>query len=413
MTSTPSSTSRSRPNRPNKRVIASGVIAGAAAGAWAANRLSRSAEPQPHRPMIDWEEARSIATTMNKASTLTAVERDRLDIYYRSLVDRAIPIVGDYVGIDLSPHTLTTHAFDRVDWVDANIDAFRDMLAPFESLASSDARGIFSDLASSANRKVVSLEIGLLLGYLARRVLGQYDIALLGREQMSGGRLFYVEPNIRHLETTLKLPGDDFRMWLALHETTHVFEFEGFPWVRPYFNSMLREYFGYLKDDAALLGTGLKNLRIFVERARSTESASTWLEHLMSPEQRALFDRMQTMMSVIEGYSNHVMNAVGRTLLPTFERIHRTFQQRQSNRSQAEILFAKVTGLDMKLEQYRAGERFIDAIAAERGHDFAVRVWTSPETLPTSIELKHPHQWIARIDRDWSSPAGIEGHSSP
>ena len=398
------------PYRPSKRVMASGVIAGAAAGAWAANRIRTARQPADQSlseellsgsrpPLVDWEQARSIAVNMNRAASLTSVERQRLDAEYSELVGKAIPVVESYVGISLPNAAVTTLAFDRVDWINANLDAFREMLAPFEALAQDDAKkGSAGQFMAGVNRKVVSLEVGILLGYLSRRVLGQYDIALLGREQIGGGKLYYVEPNIRHIESTLNLPADDFRMWLALHETTHVFEFEGFPWVRPYFNSMLEEYFGYLKEDAALLGQGLRNLKIFVDRARSGDASSSWIEHLMNEEQRALFNRMQTMMSVIEGYSNHVMNAVGRNLLENYEPISRKFEYRQANRSQAELFFAKLTGLDVKMEQYRLGEQFIDAIVAERGHDFAVRVWNSQDYLPTPEELRNARLWIQRVD---------------
>lgn len=385
-------------------MVASGIVAGAAVGAWAANKLRSTDQlnknqTTDHR-LIDWENARSIAINMNRAASLTSVERQRLDSYYSELVNQAIPVVEQYVGISLPTSVVSTHAFDRVDWINANIDAFRDMLAPFEALAQGESnKNAASQMLAGLNRRVVSLEVGILLGYLSRRVLGQYDIALLGREQIDGGKLYYVEPNIRHIESSLGLPEDDFRMWLALHETTHVFEFEGFPWVRPYFNGMLEEYFGYLKEDAALLGQGLKNLKIFVERARSGDTSTSWIEHLMNEKQRDLFNRMQTMMSVIEGYSNHVMNAVGRELLADYEPISRKFEYRKSHRSQAELLFAKLTGLDVKMEQYRLGEQFIDGIAARRGHDFAVRVWEGPEFLPSPEELRNPDLWILRVER--------------
>jgi putative hydrolase len=111
-----------------------------------------------------------------------------------------------------------------------------------------------------------------------------------------------------------------------------------------------------------------------------------------------LFNKMQAMMSVVEGYSNHVMNAVGRDLMPDFSTISSRFEQRQRNRTGAEQLFARLTGLDLKLEQYRLGEQFINAVVDARGHDFARRVWDGPETLPTLEELRDPTSWIGRID---------------
>jgi coenzyme F420 biosynthesis associated uncharacterized protein len=348
---------------------------------------------------MDWERARSIAIAMNRGAALTAPERARLDDEFQRLTDRAIPVVGSYMGATLPPNAGKAHAFDRVDWINANVDAFRSMLAPLEPLLAGPQDGSRpATLWRELNRNVVGAELGILLGYLARRVLGQYDVALLGRERLEPSRLYYVEPNIRRLESSLQLPDDEFRLWLALHETTHVFQFEAVPWVRPHFNSMLERYFAYLREDAERLGEDVRNIRVFIERIRSRDTASgSWIEALMNDEQRALFAEMQAMMSVIEGYSNHVMNAVGRTMLPHFDLISRAFEQRQRNRSQAEQLFARITGLDLKIEQYRQGQAFIDAIVAQQGHDVARRVWQSPSHLPTLDELRNPESWVQRV----------------
>jgi coenzyme F420 biosynthesis associated uncharacterized protein len=239
-----------------------------------------------------------------------------------------------------------------------------------------------------------------MLGYLARRVLGQYDLALLGREPVeAAGKLYYVEPNIRGLERKLELPRDDFRMWLALHETTHAFEFEAYPWVRVHFNSLLERYMGFMRDDAEQLKQGVQGLKKFASRMRNRAGDNgSWIEAFMNDEQHALFNQMQAMMCVVEGYSNHVMNAVGRDLLDNYDEISRKFEERQKQRTQAEQWIAKLTGLDVKMEQYRAGEQFIDEIVRLRGHDTARRVWERAELLPTMEEIRNPETWLQRIE---------------
>jgi coenzyme F420 biosynthesis associated uncharacterized protein len=392
--------------RPDPRLLAAGVVLAAAAGAWVGQRLQRpardiSAEPAP---LIDWGQARDIAIAMSRDEVLSMPERRRLDAEYRELVARCVPIVSDYTGDHLPEAPERTFAFDRVDWVNANIDAFERMFAPLEGLnllGDAASRTIAAELMGTLNQKILSAEVGLLLGYLARKVLGQYDLTLLGREPMAPGRLYYVEPNIRAAEKTLGLPSKDFRMWLALHETTHAFEFEAHPWLRDHFNGMLERYFAFLREDAASLrANGLGGLRLYLDRLREGGGESgSWLEALMNAEQRALFTEMQATMCIVEGYSNHVMNAVGRDLLPNYTLISRRFAQRQEQRSQADRLLAKLTGLDVKMEQYRLGEQFIDRVVAERGHDFARRVWTGPDFLPTMAEIRRPELWLARIDR--------------
>jgi coenzyme F420 biosynthesis associated uncharacterized protein len=390
----------------DRRLIALGLFAGAAIGA-AAGRKTRGMTTDRELPtLIDWNQARTIAVNMNRGAALTATERQRLDGEYRELVRRCLPVVAAYTGSELPPTLERTFAFDRVDWIHANIEGFRRMFAPLESLnplqgQTKDGKAtVAAVLWGGVNQRVVSSELGLLLGYLARRVLGQYDLALLGREPVTSGKLYYVEPNIRMVEQTLSLPKDDFRMWLALHETTHAFEFEAHPWLRDHFNGLLERYFEFLKEDAEKLRQGgMRQLRIFVERARSGDRGEgSWLEALMTPEQRALFSQMQAMMCMVEGYSNHVMNAVGRDLLATYDQISRKFELRQKQRSFSEQLFARLTGLNVKMEQYRLGEAFINRVVAERGHGFARRIWDGAEFLPTMAEIWQPERWLARMD---------------
>jgi coenzyme F420 biosynthesis associated uncharacterized protein len=119
---------------------------------------------------------------------------------------------------------------------------------------------------------------------------------------------------------------------------------------------------------------------------------------LMTPQQRELMSRLQALMALAEGYSNHVMNNVGRDLLPNFQSLHDRVEHRQKQRSQIEQLFLKITGLSLKMEQYRLGERFVDDVVKRRGIRFANRAWQSPESLPTEAEIRDADRWIGRME---------------
>ena len=93
--------------------------------------------------------------------------------------------------------------------------------------------GLAQATMAIANRWVTTRQLGYLLGFMGQRVLGQYDLALLSAEA-TPGRLLFVEENIRATARALDVPLDPFRTWIALHETTHAFEFEAHPWLRPY-----------------------------------------------------------------------------------------------------------------------------------------------------------------------------------
>lgn len=384
----------------DKRFLLTGALIGAVVGAWAGSRSREYVETGEVPTLIDWDAARRLAVRMNSQTRLPAETREGLDRMYADLVSQATPVVSEYTGMEL-PYDLTgVYSFDRVDWVDANIRNFQTLFEPIEQLnplRDEEQATRFNLAWGSLNQRVLSGEVGFLLGYLARRVLGQYDMTLLGREPVEGGRLYFVQPNILNVERNLQLPSDDFRHWLALHEVTHAFEFEATPWLQEYFNSLLKEYISHLNQDAEHLKRGVEGLKIFWRRARSGQPVSgNWFEYVMNQEQRDLFSRMQALMSVVEGYSNHVMNAVGRELIPTYEVISKRFERRQRQRTFVEVMFARITGLDVKMEQYRQGEAFINAAVEAGGHDLAKRVWEGPEMLPSLREINEPQAWIDR-----------------
>ena len=400
-------------NSPTGRRLAAGIITGAIVGSWTAWQARKVSIGPSTDGMIDWDRVRSIASSMNRGFRLSAPSRMQLDIEYRMLVERTVPLISDYSGMQLPNRLEMVYAFDRVDWIEANVEAFKTLFEPIEQLSGPGILpGRVGDLWNGVNQTVLSAEIGFLLGYLARRVLGQYDLALLGREPLeSTGKLYFVQPNIAGVERTLGIPPAQFRLWLALHEATHAFEFECNPWVRGAMNDLLNRYFKLLTADVEYLQRGADAIRMFWARARETSStAGSWIELVMSEEQRELFAEMQALMAVIEGYSNHIMNAIGPELMPDYETIHARFELRQRQRSPAEQIFARITGLDIKLEQYRLGEAFIDHVVEARGHSFARKVWDRRENMPTLLELNHPDSWIKRIDHTQQPRLTIVGN---
>jgi coenzyme F420 biosynthesis associated uncharacterized protein len=321
--------------------------------------------------------------------------------YYAGMVDRCYPIITAEMGRDLPAPVDQIQAFSRTEWIDANIANFKQLFDHVEALYRrvQPTNSLGTALVGGLSQTMLSSQLGILMGYLARRVLGQYDLALLGKEPVSAGKLYFVEPNISGVQTELGLDPDDFRLWIALHETTHAYEFEAYPWVREYFNSLLEQYISCLGDEILQYGTSLGGFRSMIERARaSRKDGDSWIEVMMSPEQRILFSKLQAVMSIVEGYSNYIMNSVGERLLPTYATIKERIDQRAERRSPAEKLFIRITGLALKMEQYRLGESFINSVVAERGVATANRVWEGPEMLPTLEELRNPQAWLARVE---------------
>jgi coenzyme F420 biosynthesis associated uncharacterized protein len=388
-------------------------------------RPRRRAQADERGRMIDWDWATNVAVrTAGRTPTLHPGARAQLQAQYEGLLREIEQPIAAYTGNDLSLNNTRVEVLDRAGWIRANMVNFRSLLQPVEEFYSESVnqagrQGSPAALQHGA-RLMLSSQVGVLVGYLARRVLGQYDIALLSAEPATaagesaaaggvpattgaepatvGGKLYFVEPNLQQVEHTLGVPPDQLRRWIALHEATHAHEFELHPWVRTYLNASLRQYLRLLIDDMRSRGDEGTLLTIVNRFVANIRHGHNVINALMTPQQRELMSRLQALMSLAEGYSNHVMNNVGRELLPNFDLLHERVEHRQRNRSQVEQVFLRITGLSLKMEQYRLGELFVDEVVKHRSITFANRAWESLEALPSEAEIRDPQRWIGRME---------------
>ncbi len=348
--------------------------------------------------LIDWEQARQTALRLSQWEQAPIDNRSFRREQYARMVALSEPLIAEYLGVQLPEPVSRIFVFDRREWLEANIVSFSQLFRPIEEMYEKNGggRGALGMLMNDVSSKLLGMQIGGLLGYLAQRVLGQYDLSLLSAEA-TGGSLYFVEPNIARVQQQLGLSDAEFRLWITLHEMTHAFEFEAYPWVRRYFRELLDQNFALISGQ--MLSSGNNLVDMLMRLLQGIGSGQHWIETVLTPEQRAVFDRIQALMSLIEGYGNHVMNAVGRRLLPSFSQIEQRVAQRQKQRTLLDLMIFRLTGLDLKLAQYQQGEAFVNAVVAERGIQFTGRVWERPENLPTMDEIRDPAQWIRRMDR--------------
>jgi coenzyme F420 biosynthesis associated uncharacterized protein len=388
-----------RPSWRDDRVWQAGFLIGSAVAA-SAVVVGRRAEKSARRGLVDWTTVERIAVSRSSRApgALSRAELDAAGPAYEAAMARIVPALSKALGTELPGVVERSGVVDRAGWVRANTVTFASLIGKLETdlldQIVPEGATVMASTMALANRWVTSRQLGYLLGFLGQRVLGQYDVALLSAEQ-APGRLLFVEENIRQAAHSLGVPLEPFRTWIALHETTHAFEFEAHPWLRPYLASRLERQLGLFGKDAR--GLGRDAMRGVRRALRGDDEGSHWLERLMGDEQRRLFRETQAVMSLLEGFSDYVMDEVGRDLVPDVERISARFHERRERRTAFERSMLRLTGMDLKLEQYKKGERFVRAIADARGTAALARLWEGPESLPRDGEIDAPGRWIERV----------------
>lgn len=342
--------------------------------------------------MISWGIARTIAVTL---ASRTENAPDGVGFFdYPTAVERAFGPLAEFTDIHVpSGGKRPVRVANRAEWIDFNIEGFGAILEPILRRATKGA----NDLTWAFGAATLTAQVGLLLGFLSARVLGQYDTGPLvagskGSSKKPGepGEIFFLDGNIVSAAGRLGVPVNGLRLWIVLHETTHALQFEAHSWLRSYLGGLVEGFTAPLAESLGISET-IKRL------TENLRTGGRSLELVMTKEQRDAFDKMQATMSVIEGYSDYVMHHVGKRMVPGYEHLKERMARSRMHRPPLETAIFRITGLDMKLEQYRLGEKFADAVARRIGMRGLNRVWESAENMPTLEEIRDPGLWMDRV----------------
>lgn len=346
-------------------------------------------------PAIDWDLARAVAAKVDRNEPqLSDSERIKMNADFERFTAQAEELVGVETGLRSLDGNARGRVADRADWVDANLRSFQRLLKPVLQKMEEDSSG----MGAVIGPKVAGLELGTMLGWMSKRVLGQYDLLVIEDENPQDQDIvYYVGSNVAALEKRFAFPEEDFRLWLALHEVTHRAQFTGVPWMREHFLGLVSGMIEESDPDPQRFADGLKRA---VEQIRNGEDplAEGGLSAIFASEQqRALLDQVGGLMSLLEGHGDVTMDRAGEGIVHGAERFGRVLRQRRQNASRSMALIQKLVGLEAKMKQYAQGENFIEVVEEHGGRDLIDRVWESPVLLPKLAEIREPDLWIDRV----------------
>ncbi|GAA4362504.1 zinc-dependent metalloprotease [Nocardioides caricicola] len=338
--------------------------------------------------MVDWSLAVSVGSRLaGEGPEIGRAEAASVVQELRDGANRSTGLVRDFTGLVAADRTAPILVVDRAGWVQANADGFATVLAPVVDKLTSSGKAP-SGLARSVGSRVTGLEVGALLGFLAGKVLGQFDPF-----HEPAGRLLLVAPNIVHVERELDVDPHDFRLWVCLHEETHRVQFTAVPWMAGHLLGEMHaiadslEPSTVIEDGVARLGQVLRG---------GTDGASL-IDVMGTPEQKEIIDRVTGVMSLLEGHADVVMDGVGPSVIPSVASIRKRFNKRRKGVGVLDRFLRRALGLDAKMAQYRDGAKFVRAVVDKAGMDEFNAVWAAPENLPSKAEIADPQAWITRV----------------
>ena len=283
---------------------------------------------------------------------------------------------------------------DRVTWATENLQSFRYLVEPLaDKLEAAGGGGPLDAILKPLGPALLGMQMGVMVGFLSHRVLGQFDIGLPTSEVSD---IYYVVPNIESFAIDHGLEPQNVRLWVALHEVTHQAEFS-VPWVRQHFFDLVEHYVGNIEVDMSGITDRLQQMQDPSQLEKMMEDPTGLAGLLSTDAQLPDLEAIQAFMAMLEGYSDYVMDHAAPKLLPDLGQMRAAMDSRRSEPTQGEQVLNRMLGLELKIEQYRLGAAFCTEVARRWSDDALHRVWESPENLPTLSELADPVGWAARV----------------
>ncbi len=338
---------------------------------------------------IDWRRAEQIAT---RIADRHADHPAAAAIDVSAMVSRLEDQIESTTGLRSLSGPASVGVIDRPAWIRANISSFQHLLEP---LVEQWSAKLPTGLAGSISGQIAGAELGALLGWMSSRVLGQYDL-LVGRDDLDDA-VYMVGPNLAGLEKRFGFEPVEFRTWVLLHELTHRAQFTGVPWMREHFTELVNTSIRFANPDPRRIVDALRESLTDRDRARQQVRDTGVFGLIATPEQMVVIQQIAGLMSLLEGHGDVTMSRAVGDLVPSAPRFAAVLSARRRRSNPLSRLMLRLTGIEGKLNQYAAGERFIEAIEAQGGPRAVDVCWRAPANLPSLEEIRNPQLWLDRV----------------
>lgn len=349
-----------------------------------------------------------VATGGKTEANVDPVQRIR----YEELFTIAALHVGEATGLVIEAAAAAVQISTRAEWAMTSLDAYRPILerlaeavgkaqdpGPADADASGDDHelaGFLGGLGKMMSPVLIGMQAGVMVGQLAQRGLGPYDLPL---PRPAGAPMQIVATNLDAFAAEWNLPIDDLRLWVLVEELAYHVILSSPP-VRQRVNELVGAYVGGFNIDASGIEEHLGEIDPSDPSSleRILGNPETLLGAIQTDAQRATLARVTAAVAAILGSADHVMNAVGPRITGQPQLLAEALRRRRSGRDEDQKFAERMLGLSLGPDTREQGGRFVEGVIERSDPDALSQLWTKTNGLPTPAEIDAPGLWLARME---------------
>lgn len=363
---------------------------------------------------IQWDTARQIAHSVATSGTPDTNIDPKVRIEFEELSRIAAMQVHMGTGIGdrhdimgVTPDMVTSGQFAQ-----RTLDDYRPLFTDLATALGGSRSGesdaevadpmadMFAQLTGMLAPMTMGMTVGSMVGLIAKRSLGQYDLPL---PRPSRDRVALLAHNIDEFAGAWDLPANDVRMWTLVREfVTH--QMYGLDHVRDTVNSLISAHVAAFRPDPSAISEKLSSIEssdpsdMMASLQKILGDPELLLGAVRTPEQDRLRPRLDTILSVVIGWSDYMTDLVGGRILGNPARIAEAARRRRIDGGEESAFVERLLGVHITRHQVERGRAFVDGIVQRAGADGLSPLYDHVDNLPTASELEAPGLWLARLE---------------
>ncbi len=296
-------------------------------------------------------------------------------------------------------------AWSRAEWVENTFDTWRQLIRPvvtqlgrtlgslLEGQGGNDpAASVMQPMIRTAASGMFAAQVGQSLGQLAVEAFSAGDIGL----PLTARPVVALLPtNVASFGEGLEVGQSDLLLFLALRETARQRLFAAVGWLGPQMLALVEHYArGITIDPDALeqaiesqLGSAMTAEE--VEQAGQAVAGSLFVPQV-SEEQRAVLGRLETLLALVEGWVDDVVDQATRERMPAAAQLTEMLRRRRAAGGPAEAALKALVGLELRPRRTRDAANLWAATRVTRGAGARDDSWAHPDLVPSAADLDDP-----------------------
>ena len=324
--------------------------------------------------------------------------------------------------VSFPPLTPPPAAWSRAEWVENTFETWQQLIRPVvtaltttlgellaEQGAGDPTAGMLQPMVRTAAAGMFAAQVGQSLGRLSVEVVSCGDIGLPLTPRPAVALL---PANIAAFGEGLSVSSSDVLLFLALRETARQRLFGAVGWLGPQLLALVEHYARGIAIDASALEQAIESQLSGAMTPQEIEAAGqavagSLFAPQVTPEQREVLGRLETLLALVEGWVDEVVEQATRGRMPAAVQLTETLRRRRAAGGPAEAALKALVGLELRPRRTRDAANLWAATRAARGAAERDAAWAHPDLIPTAADLDDPlgyaelgHQPPAADDRD-------------